>query len=153
MKNLEKKLTRKTFVKGAALAGAAIALKSVFPPILRAFAKADSSTGRQTGQWKPTTCQGCTSWCAIEVYVDNGRAIKIRGNANSKVNLGHCCSKSHLAIQQLYDPDRLKTPMKRTNPKKGRNEDPKYVPISWDEALGTIADKIMELRKNKETHK
>ena len=43
--------------------------------------------------------------------------------------------------------------MKRTNPKKGRNEDPKFVPISWDEALGTIADKIMELRNNNETHK
>jgi anaerobic selenocysteine-containing dehydrogenase len=59
----------------------------------------------------------------------------------------------HLAIQQAYDPDRLKTPMKRTNPKKGRNEDPRFVPISWDEALGTIADKIKELRDNDETHK
>ena len=27
------------------------------------------------------------------------------------------------------------------------------MPISWDEALGTIADKIMELRNNNETHK
>jgi len=43
--------------------------------------------------------------------------------------------------------------MKRTNPKKGRNEDPKFVPISWDEALNTIADKIMELRNNNETYK
>ena len=43
--------------------------------------------------------------------------------------------------------------MKRTNPQKGRNEDPKFVPISWDEALNTIADKIMELRNNNETHK
>jgi anaerobic selenocysteine-containing dehydrogenase len=43
--------------------------------------------------------------------------------------------------------------MKRTNPKKGRNEDPKFVPISWDEALNTVADKIMELRNNKETYK
>jgi anaerobic selenocysteine-containing dehydrogenase len=56
-------------------------------------------------------------------------------------------------LQQVYDPDRIKTPMKRTNPKKGRNEDPKFVPISWDEALNTIADKIMELRNNNETHK
>jgi anaerobic selenocysteine-containing dehydrogenase len=58
-----------------------------------------------------------------------------------------------MALQQVYDPDRIKTPMKRTNPKKGRKEDPKFVPISWDEALNTIADKIMELRKNNETHK
>jgi anaerobic selenocysteine-containing dehydrogenase len=43
--------------------------------------------------------------------------------------------------------------MKRTNPKKGRGEDPKFVPVSWDEALNEIADKIMELRNNGETHK
>ncbi len=153
MNSSGKKLTRKNFLKGAAVAGAAIALKSVFAPALRAFAKTNASRPAESGKWKPTTCQGCTSWCSIQVYVEDGRAIKVRGNPNSKVNVGECCSKCHLAIQQLYDPDRLKTPMKRTNPRKGRNEDPKFVPISWDEALNTIADQIMELRKSKETHK
>ena len=43
--------------------------------------------------------------------------------------------------------------MKRTNPKKGRDEDPEFVPITWDEALETVAEKIMELRDNNETHK
>jgi anaerobic selenocysteine-containing dehydrogenase len=58
-----------------------------------------------------------------------------------------------MSLQQVYDPDRIKTPMKRTNPNKGRNEDPRFVPITWDEALNTVADKIMELRNNKETEK
>jgi anaerobic selenocysteine-containing dehydrogenase len=49
--------------------------------------------------------------------------------------------------QQVYDPDRIKVPMKRTNPAKGRGIDPKFVPISWDEALNTVADKMMELRR------
>ena len=154
MNSPERKLTRKALVKGAVAVGAAIALKSVFSPVLRAFAKTTAANKpAENGKWMPTTCQGCTSWCSIHVYVQDGRAVKVRGNPNSKVNVGQCCSKSHLAIQQLYDPDRLKTPMKRTNPKKGRNEDPKFVPISWDEALETIADKILELRNNKETHK
>ena len=149
----EKEVTRNTFIKGAAVAGAAIAFKSVFSPALRAFAKSSASGPVESGQWKPTTCQGCTSWCAIEAYVEDGRVIKVRGNPNSKVNVGKCCSKSHFALQQVYDPDRVKTPMKRTNPKKGRNEDPKFVPISWDEALGEIADKIMDLRNSNETYK
>ncbi len=153
MNTPERKVTRKTLVKGAAAAGAAIAVKSVFGPMLRAFAETTRSAQPESGQWKPTTCQGCTSWCAIQAYVEDGRVIRVRGNPNSKVNVGECCSKSHLAIQQVYDPDRLKTPMKRTNAKKGRNEDPKFVPISWDEALNTIADKIMELRNNNETYK
>ena len=153
MNSPDRTITRKNLVKGAVIAGAAVALKSIFSPVLRAFASTTNSQPAESGQWKPTTCQGCTSWCSIQVYVDGGRAIKVRGNPNSKVNMGGCCSKCHLALQQVYDPDRLKTPMKRTNPKKGRNEDPKFVPISWDEALGTIADQIMELRKNEETHK
>ena len=74
----------------------------------------------------------------------------MRGNQISKQNEGYICPKGHLGLQQLYDPDRLKVPMKRTNPRKGKGIDPKFVPISWDEALGTIADKMMELREAEE---
>lgn len=152
MKIRDKEVTRGAFVKGAAAVGASLAIGSGLRA-LRAMAATATPKGAAEGQWRPTTCQGCTSWCAIQVLVKDGRAIKVRGNPNSKVNTGNCCSKCHLAIQQLYDPDRIKMPMKRTNLKKGRNEDPRFVPISWDEALGTIADKIMDLRKNNETHK
>lgn len=58
-----------------------------------------------------------------------------------------------MALQQLYDPDRIKVPMKRTNPRKGRHEDPGFIPITWDEAVGLIADRMMELRANDETYK
>lgn len=151
----DKKLTRKSFVKAAAGGAALAGVASLFPP-LRALAATGESQGTKPlgkGEWRSTTCQGCTSWCAVQVYVQNGRAIKVRGNPHSKVNMGNCCVRAHLALQQVYDPDRLRTPLKRTNPKKGKGEDPGFVPISWDEALNTIADKIMDLRKNNETHK
>ena len=125
-----------------------------YHPAIGAFAQ-DPVGGEQdpTGEWFPTTCQGCTTWCAVEVFIQGGRAVKVRGNQNSMTNPGTVCPKGHMMPKLIYDPDRIKVPMKRTNPKKGRNEDPKFVPISWDEALDTIADKIMELRKNNETHK
>jgi len=147
------KMTRRGFVKTVAAAGATVAAGSTFKPALRMLKAAEGKPYTESGRWMPTTCQGCTSWCAAEAYVVDGRGIKLRGNPNSKVNGINSCPRIHLAIQQVYDPDRIKVPMKRTNPKKGRNEDPKFVPISWDEALGTVADKIMELRKNNETHK
>ncbi|MBC8414297.1 molybdopterin-dependent oxidoreductase, partial [bacterium] len=103
--------------------------------------------------WMPSTCQGCTTWCPAEVYVQNGRATKVKGNRYSKQNDGVLCPKGHLSLQELYDPDRVKVPMKRTNPKKGKGVDPKFVPISWDEALNTVADKMMELRNNGEPEK
>ncbi len=151
MKENNNKITRKSFLKTACGAAAIPTLGTVLKPTLRAFAQ--SSKPKEPGRWKSTTCQGCTSWCSVQVYVVDGRAIKVRGNPNSKVNLGNCCARCHLSLQQVYDPDRVKVPMKRTNSKKGRNEDPQFVPISWDEALDKIADKIMDLRNNDETHK
>ncbi|MBR9984710.1 MAG: molybdopterin-dependent oxidoreductase [Desulfosarcina sp.] len=146
-------LSRRSFIKASAATGAAVAAGSGLSFELKALAASTGAQGQGMGQWLPATCQGCTSWCSKQVYVVDGRAVKVRGNPHSKVNLGAGCPRSHMAIQQVYDPDRIKVPMKRTNPKKGRNEDPKFVPISWDEALDTIADKIMELRDNNETHK
>ncbi len=145
-------ISRRTFVKGAAAVGVSLTLGS---PALRALSTntADASRGILQGQWKSTFCTGCTTWCPLQVYVENGRAIKTRGHAHSKTNGQYCCPRAHLALQQLYDPDRVKTPMKRTNPKKGRHEDPGFVPITWDEAMGMVADRIMELRANRETHK
>jgi anaerobic selenocysteine-containing dehydrogenase len=148
------KVTRRSFIKKASAAtGSAVVLGTTFKPALRALAQSGGAAATGAGEWKAATCQGCTSWCSKQVYVIDGRVVKVRGNPNSKVNGRAGCPRSHLALQQVYDPDRIKTPMKRTNPKKGRNEDPKFVPISWDEALNTIADKIMELRNNNETHK
>jgi len=145
--------SRRTFIKASATTGAAITLGVGLKPELKALASAGETVSKGLGEWRPATCQGCTSWCSKQVYVVDGRAVKTRGNPNSKVNQGAGCPRSHLALQQVYDPDRIKTPMKRTNPKKGRQEDPKFVPITWDEALNTIADKIMDLRENNETHK
>ncbi|MBT3210014.1 MAG: molybdopterin-dependent oxidoreductase [Bacteroidetes bacterium] len=148
---------RREFIRKTAFTGAGLTVGLSMFSGLKSFAQSDKSSSTKSaapkGKWISTTCQGCTSWCSQQVYVVNGRAIKVRGNANSKVNLGQGCVRSHLSLQQVYDPDRIKVPMKRTNPKKGRNEDPKFVPITWDEALNTIADKILDLRKNNETHK
>ena len=146
------RISRRSFIKASAFTGAAVAAGTGLKPELKALAASDGGTGGLKGQWLPATCQGCTSWCSKQVYVVNGRAVKVRGNPHSKVNNGAGCPRSHLGLQQVYDPDRVKTTMKRTNMKKGRGEDPKFVPITWDEALNTISDKIMELRNNNETH-
>ena len=153
MKINTEKITRRSFVKSAAAVGVGVALGAALTPSLKAFSDTGSADYTVNGEWRPTTCQGCTSWCSSQVYVVDGRAIKVRGNPNSKVNGIASCPRAHLGLQQVYDPDRVKTPMKRTNPRKGKDEDPGFVPISWDEALGTVADKIMELRDNGETEK
>jgi len=154
MNNNENKTSRKDFLKKTAVVGLGIGVGSSHSLSLKAFSiDTNSKPKKKEGEWLPTTCQGCTSWCSVQVYVEEGRVIKVRGNPHSKVNEGNACVRSHMSLQQVYDPDRLKTPMKRTNPEKGRDKDPKFIPISWDDALNEIADKILELRENKETHK
>ncbi len=145
------KVTRRDFLKTMGLVSAGTLF---FNPALGAFTKTGASGSvKDVGTWFPSTCQGCTTWCPIEVLVQNGRAVKVRGNQNSMTNPGTCCHRGHMIPQMMYDPDRLKVPMKRTNTVKGKGIDPEFVPITWDEALTTIAEKMMELRNNEETHK
>jgi anaerobic selenocysteine-containing dehydrogenase len=147
-----KGLSRRRFLKGTAAAGLVASASGM--PLLDFLKPTTSEVSRKSlGKWVSSTCQGCTSWCPVQVNVIDGRAVKLHGNPHSQATHGEICPRPHIALQQVYDPDRLKTPMKRTNPKKGRNEDPKFVPISWDEAMGTIADQLLQLRNNDESHK
>ena len=146
------KISRRDFLKVTAATGA---MAAVGLPALNAFAAGAKPKllGEYPGAWLPSTCQGCTAWCPVEFFVQEERVVKVRGNRYSKANGGFVCPRGHLMTQQMYDPDRVKVPMKRTNPRKGRGIDPKFVPITWDEALDTIADKMMELRKANEPEK
>ena len=145
-------IKRRDFLKITAAAGAVAA---VGLPKLNAFAAGTTSVSGNVpkSEWLPSTCQGCTSWCPVEFLVQEGRVVKVRGNQLSKANGGYCCPRGHLMLQQAYDPDRIKVPMKRTNPQKGRGINPKFVPITWDEALNTIADNLIALRKAGEPEK
>ena len=150
------KLTRRTFLQVSA--GSSGLLLSGLPlraqPVTNALViRKALPASPAAGEWVSSSCQGCTQWCAIQIFVESGRAVRVRGNPASKTNGGYCCPRGHLIPQQVYDPDRIKVPMRRTNPQKGRGIDPKFVPISWDEALNLVADKMMELRRNNEAHK
>ena len=149
------KLTRREFLKVSVVTTGMLATGcATLRPVTSAMeVRSARPAGPAQGEWIATACQGCTQWCAIQIFVQNGRAVRVRGNPLSKTNHGYVCPRGHLIPQQTYDPDRVKVPMKRTNPLKGRGVDPKFVPISWDEALDTVAEKMMELRRNHETHK
>jgi len=149
------RLTRRTFIQASATtAGLLAAGCATTEPLSAAMApRKAKDAGPAKGEWVASTCQGCTQWCAIQILVQEGRAVRVRGNPLSKSNHGYVCPRGHLIPQQVYDPDRIKQPMKRTNPAKGRGVDPKWVAIGWDEALDIVADKMIELRKSNQTDK
>jgi anaerobic selenocysteine-containing dehydrogenase len=145
-------MSRRSFLKGTGTVGIVAAVGGT--ALLEFFTlEAEAQSSELVSRWIASTCQGCTAWCPVVVRVVDGRAVHLAGNHASRATHGQMCPRPNIALQQLYDPDRIKVPMRRTNPRKGRDEDPGFVPVSWDEAMGLIADKMMELRENEETHK
>ena len=97
--------------------------------------------------WVYTTCGGCYGQCAIRAHRVNGVIVKILGDPDSDFGpRGGICAKGEAMIQALYDPNRYNYPLRRTNPKKGLFEDPKWKRISWDEALDEIAGHLKRIR-------
>jgi len=116
-------------------------------------AEAQGTAARPNTVVTKNICAQCPARCGIDVYTTNGRVHAIYGDSNNPIANGKLCPKGHLGTYFLYDPDRFKGPMRRTNPKKGRNEDPGFVPISWDEAFDTVAARLNNLRSKGESHR
>jgi len=148
-------ISRRRFLQATGVAGAAGATAGGFTALAPLSGEANAAPAAVTGETKITKniCHQCPARCGIDVYTTNGRVHAIYGNTDHPIANGKLCPKGHLGAYLLYDPDRFKGPMKRTNPKKGRNEDPGFVPISWDEALDTVAGRLQTLRDNGESHR
>ncbi len=93
-------------------------------------------------------CGICSANCGMIAEVIDGKVKQLKGNPDDQVAQGKLCVKGYAATKDLYDPDRLKYPMKRTNPEKGPGIDPEWVKISWEEAFELAAEKFNEAREN-----
>jgi anaerobic selenocysteine-containing dehydrogenase len=87
-------------------------------------------------------CRMCHGGCGVLIYLKNGRIEKIAGDPDCPINHGTLCSKGIGSTQLAYHPDRLTYPVRRVGPKGSG----KWERISWDEALDTIAAKILHYK-------
>jgi phenylacetyl-CoA:acceptor oxidoreductase len=106
-------------------------------------------TGNKKEQVK-TYCYQCVAGPdLLTVQVEDGIATEVEPNfdaADVHPGEGKICVKAYGLIQKTYNPHRVLSPMRRTNPKKGRDQDPGFEPISWDEALDEIAGRLKDIR-------
>lgn len=84
-------------------------------------------------------CRMCHGGCGVLVFVKDGKAVKITGDPDCPINHGTLCPKGIASTQLAYHPDRLTYPVKRLGPKASGE----WERISWDEALDTIAERIL----------
>ncbi len=147
-------MNRRNFLKLSAVTGAAIGASHL-------SGESDGSSpiplqpktqGPPDESWVATSCLNCPAHCAIRVRKLNGKAVKITGNPLSLVSEGKVCPRAHIGLQVLYDPDRVRSPLKRTNREKGKGVDPKWIPISWNEALKELAQRLTVLREAHRPH-
>jgi len=98
--------------------------------------------------WIPSTCALCYGNCSILVHRVDGVVVKVEGNPDSEVGKGRLCGKGVSGIMSHYDPNRLTKPLRRTNPNKGIDEDPRWKEISWEEAMDEIVTVLKRVRED-----
>jgi len=84
-------------------------------------------------------CRMCHGGCGVLIYLKDGKVEKIAGDPDCPINHGTLCTKGIASAQLAYHPDRLTHPVRRIGPKASG----KWERISWDEALDTIAERIL----------
>ncbi|MBX3128942.1 MAG: molybdopterin-dependent oxidoreductase [Polyangiaceae bacterium] len=127
-------MERRDFIKASAMTAAtaaasrlAVAQDGVEPSV----------SARHAGdvRWQKAPCRFCGTGCHVQVGVKGGKVVAIAGDQQAEVNRGLLCVKGYHVALALYGKDRLTRPLLRKNGK--------LVPISWNEALDVIADRVM----------
>lgn len=85
------------------------------------------------------TCHhDCPDSCGWVVTVEDGAAVRLRGNPDHPYSRGELCPKVNRFLDRVHSPDRLLRPLVRRGPK-GSGE---FEPASWDDALALVADRV-----------
>ncbi len=127
-------LTRRKFIKTVGMTAGALGLASKSLD----FSSWAQEQQEIQGEKKPNLCNVCASHCGMWVHVKNDRIWKVTGHEDNDRSQGRLCPRAHGGIDWVYDPNRIKRPLKRT-------EEGDYSPIDWEQALEEIADKLSQI--------
>ena len=130
-------ISRRTFLKRTAGAGAAFALAPTSKAVNKLIPYVNPPTETRPGVWSlfATTCRECPAGCGLHIRHIDGRAIKAEGNPAHPINHGTLCARGQSSVQGLYDPDRLTQVLFRAH-----GQPPS--PASWSDAFSAIANRL-----------
>ena len=134
-------MNRRTFLKIAGMGSISLAA-GCSPPEKTLFslvqAPDDMLTGKAT--WYASTCRECPAGCGILAKNREGRVIKVEGNPLHPINKGKICMRGQAALQAIYNPDRIKTPLLK--------EKDTWQPISFSKAQALLKNKTHDAARN-----
>src|SRR5436190_1909641 len=100
--------------------------------------------GGQGTKQIPTFCPLCVSRCGATATINDGAFVALQPDPSHPTGQA-LCVKGKAAPELVYHPERLLYPLRRTNPKGAL--DPGWQRITWDEALDTVAVRLLELAR------
>lgn len=145
--------TRRSFLKWSAVTGGAAALVSTVSdlgmPGHAAAVEGDGMAGADTTVWSACTVN-CGSRCPLRLQVKDGTVERVLTDNTGTNELGsqqvRACVRGRSIRHRIYNPDRLKRPMKRkAGTKRGEEQ---WEEISWEQALDEITDKMKEIKSD-----
>ncbi len=140
---MSQKWTRRKFLKVSALTAAASVVSGCTVNLqqteyLESYARPPEEGLPGENLWYASTCRQCSAGCGIIVRLSNGRARKIEGNPLHPLNRGKLCARGQAALQELYDPDRLRHAVRQT----GERGSQQFEPLSWEDALALLIEQL-----------
>ena len=135
-------ISRRSFIKLAATAGAAAAIPGCEPAArqLIPYVVPDENVVPGVPSFFATTCSECPAGCGVVARIREGRVVKLEGNPADPIGQGSLCARGQAALQGLYNPDRLAHPQVR-------GEDGAIRTVSWDEADKMLGDGLAAASK------
>jgi len=133
-------LSRRRFLK---ISGTAVGVAAAATPLARTARTLAGEPAPVSGIQKiPTFCDICFWKCGAIAYVKDGKLWKVEGNPLDPLSRGRLCPRGTGGVGAHTDPDRLRAPLMRKN-KRGEEV---WTQVTWDEALGFIAEKMQKIK-------
>jgi nitrate reductase (cytochrome) len=128
--------TRREFLKKTAALSAASYVGMNLP-----YERIGVAEAADVQSWHRGSCRLCGAGCRVELGVNNGKAVALRGVPDSRTNFGYVCMKGMLFYKCMDHPDRLTKPLYR------EKKTDKFKEISWEKALDIAASKFADTAK------
>lgn len=153
-KDVQNPVERRDFLKllgmGAAMSAIAACARRPVEKIIPYLVKPEEITLGMPN-WYASTCTACPAACGALVKTTEGRPIKLEGNTQHPVSKGGLCARGQASVLNVYDPQRLRTPvaMKRPGSGSGAGKPGQGDVLSWggvDTIIGTALDQISDGR-------
>jgi len=132
-------VSRRRFLKITTAGAGAAALAGVARSVPGALGNVADPGGVRS---VPTFCDICFWKCGAIASVRDGLLWKIEGNPEDPLSRGRLCPRGTGGVGAFFDSDRLRTPLLR----RSRRGEEEWVEVTWDEALGHVAEKMLRIR-------